>query len=230
LLVEIRDLTDEEEFRISDLENRAREDLSDVERARDYLRALDRHYEGRQKTMAQRLNVSEAWLSRYLDLARLPCELVAAFPEPHELKIKHVMLLKPLLKPEDRRQRVLERAAELKGRGRDGQVLHPRRHPSPHGGGRRPQEVRIRPRQHHHRGLRRAGAPGRWTQTQGSHRDAAAGRWRDAGGGRRHAPCASRFTLAGAYVVDLSTMSGPSIAIKSFPSFPSRLSGSSGIW
>jgi len=124
-LVEIRDLTDEEAFRISDLENRAREDLSDVERARDYLRALDRHYEGRQKTMAQRLNVSEAWLSRYLDLARLPRELVAAFPDPHELKIKHVTLLKPLLKPEDRRQRVLERAAELKGRGGDGQVLHP---------------------------------------------------------------------------------------------------------
>ena len=54
-LVEIRDLTDEEAFRISDLENWAREDLSDVERARDYLRALDRHYEGSQKSMAQRL-------------------------------------------------------------------------------------------------------------------------------------------------------------------------------
>jgi ParB family chromosome partitioning protein len=39
-LVEIRDLTDEEAFRLSDLENRARQDISDFERARDYLRAL----------------------------------------------------------------------------------------------------------------------------------------------------------------------------------------------
>lgn len=112
-LVEIREMTDEEAFRVSDLENRARDDLSDVERARDYLRALDRHYDGRQKTMAQRLNVSEAWLSRYLDLARLPAEMIAAFPDPHALKIKHITLLKPLLKPDDRRARVLETAREL---------------------------------------------------------------------------------------------------------------------
>jgi ParB family chromosome partitioning protein len=119
-LIEIRDLTDEEAFRISDLENRAREDLSDIERARDYLRALDRHYAGRQKTMAERLNVSEAWLSRYLDLARLPPGVLAAFPDPHELRIKHVTLIKPLLKPEDRLQRVMERAAELSARAGEG--------------------------------------------------------------------------------------------------------------
>jgi len=124
-LVEIRELTDEEAFRISDLENRARADLSDIERARDYLRALERHYQGHQKTMAQRLNVSEAWLSRYLDLARLPPALAAAFPDPHELKIKHVTQLKPLLKPDDRRQRVLERASELSASRGGGPALHP---------------------------------------------------------------------------------------------------------
>ena len=119
-LVEVRELTDEEAFRISDLENRAREDLSDIERARDYLKALERHYGGRQKDMAGRLNVSEAWLSRYLDLARLPGDLVAAFSDPHELKIKHVTQLKPLLKPDDRARRVLAEAgviAKLKGEG-----------------------------------------------------------------------------------------------------------------
>ena len=119
-LVEVRELTDEEAFRISDLENRAREDLSDIERARDYLKALERHYGGRQKDMAGRLNVSEAWLSRYLDLARLPADLVAAFSDPHDLKIKHVTQLKPLLKPDDRARRVLAEAgviAKLKGEG-----------------------------------------------------------------------------------------------------------------
>jgi len=124
-LVEVRDLTDEEAFRISDLENRAREDLSDIERARDYLKALGRHYGGRQKDMAERLKVSEAWLSRYLDLARLPAALVAAFEDPHELKIKHVTQLKPLLKPDDRGRRVLAEAAAItKGKG-EGTPLKP---------------------------------------------------------------------------------------------------------
>ena len=63
--------------------------------------------------MAQRLNVTESWLSRYLDLARLPSALLGAFPNPQDLKIKHVTLLKPLLKPEDRRQRVLDEAQRI---------------------------------------------------------------------------------------------------------------------
>jgi ParB family chromosome partitioning protein len=124
-LVEVRDLTDEEAFRISDLENRAREDLSDFERARDYMRALDRHYGGRQKDMAERLKVSEAWLSRYLDLNRLPTEIVAAFADPHELKIKHVTQLKPLLKPDDRARRVLAEATAIAGEIGEGARLKP---------------------------------------------------------------------------------------------------------
>jgi len=112
-LVDIRSLTDEEAFRLADLENRARDDLTDLERARDYLRALDAYYEGRQKVMAERINVTESWLSRYLDLARLPAELMAAFALPQDLRIKHVTAIKPLLKPEDRRQRVFAEAGRL---------------------------------------------------------------------------------------------------------------------
>jgi len=124
-LVEVRELTDEEAFRISDLENRARDDLSDIERARDYLKALGRHYGGKQKDMAERLKVSEAWLSRYLDLARLPTELVAAFADPHELKIKHVTQLKPLLKPDDRAKRVLAEAGVMAAGKGEGAPLKP---------------------------------------------------------------------------------------------------------
>lgn len=112
-LIEVRELTDEEAFRLADLENRAREDLTDLERARDYLSALGRHYQGSQKVMAQRLSVTESWLSRYLDLARLPAELMLAFPVPQDLSIKHVTLLKPLLKPVEVRQRVFAAAARL---------------------------------------------------------------------------------------------------------------------
>jgi ParB family chromosome partitioning protein len=112
-LVDIREIGDEEAFRLADIENRARDDLTDIERARDYLRALGDYYGGRQKTMAERINVSESWLSRYLDLARLPEEFMVAFPEPQELTIRNVIALKPLLKPEDRRARVAKEALAL---------------------------------------------------------------------------------------------------------------------
>src|SRR3546814_5851453 len=97
-------MEDEEAFRMGDTENRAREDLSDREGARDYLRALDAYYEDRQKVMAERINVTESWLSRYLDLARLPVELMVAFPNPQDLRIKHVTAIKPLLKPDEDRK------------------------------------------------------------------------------------------------------------------------------
>ena len=68
----VANLTDEEAFRLSDIENRDREDISDYERATDYADALGRYYENRQNAMAERLEVSEAWLSRYLLLAKTP--------------------------------------------------------------------------------------------------------------------------------------------------------------
>lgn len=96
-LIEVRDLTDEEAFRLADIENRDRADLSDYERARDYLQALDLYYGGKQKAMAARLEVSEAWLSRYLHLARLPKVLVDAWPQITELKELHARILRPML-------------------------------------------------------------------------------------------------------------------------------------
>lgn len=96
-LIEVRDLTDEEAFRLADIENRDRVDLSDYERACDYLRALELYYGGKQKAMAARLEVSEAWLSRYLHLARLPEVVVRAWPQITELRELHARSLRPLL-------------------------------------------------------------------------------------------------------------------------------------
>lgn len=112
-LVDIREMGDEEAFRLADIENRARDDLTDLERARDYLRALGSYYDGRQKTMAERLKVSESWLTRYLDLARLPEELMVAFKNPQELGIRNAIALKALLKPDDRRARAFAEAQRL---------------------------------------------------------------------------------------------------------------------
>lgn len=113
-LVDIRELTDEEAFRLADIENRARDDLTDLERARDYLHALDAYYDGRQKTMAERLKVSESWLTRYLDLARLPAEITCAFTQPQELGIRNAIALKALMKPDDRKARAFAEAKRLK--------------------------------------------------------------------------------------------------------------------
>src|SRR3546814_11499476 len=46
----------------------------------------------------------------------LPVELMVAFPNPQDLRIKHVTAIKPLLKPDDRRQRVFAEAAALSAR------------------------------------------------------------------------------------------------------------------
>jgi ParB family chromosome partitioning protein len=112
-LVELRDLSDEEAFRLSDIENRDRADLSDYERARDYAEALGLYYGGRQKDMAARLEVSTAWLSRHLALARLPEEIVRAFPSIRELRELHARTLKPHLGRDGEREAILAEARAI---------------------------------------------------------------------------------------------------------------------
>jgi ParB family transcriptional regulator, chromosome partitioning protein len=112
-LVEVRDLTDEEAFRLSDIENRDRLDISDWERACDYAEAIRLYYGGRQKAMADRLEVSEPWLSRYLDLARLPAEIVAAYRDVTEIRESHARALKPLLADFACAERIAARAREI---------------------------------------------------------------------------------------------------------------------
>lgn len=112
-LVEARELTDEEAFRIADLENRSRRDLSDFERACDYARAVERYYGGSQQRMAERLDVTKSWLSRYLELAKLPTDVLAAFGSPHVIGISHVATLAPLLRTPDQSERLLAEARRL---------------------------------------------------------------------------------------------------------------------
>lgn len=111
-LIEVKQLTDEEAFRLSDIENRAREDISDIERARDYASALDRYYDS-QSAMAKRLEVDKGWLSRFLFLATLPGEVVAAFDHPGSVRVDHGRKLKPRLEDRKVRPKVIERAKAL---------------------------------------------------------------------------------------------------------------------
>lgn len=123
-LVEVRDLSDEEAFRLSDIENRDREDISDYERALDYAQAVKFYYGGKQKSMASRLEVSEVWLSRYLELAKLPKEIIDAYPSIRDIRELHARNLKPILKAPKSRAKVLEaarRIAEQQQAARKGQ-------------------------------------------------------------------------------------------------------------
>ncbi|QIE48263.1 ParB/RepB/Spo0J family partition protein (plasmid) [Pseudohalocynthiibacter aestuariivivens] len=112
-LIEAREMSDEEAFRLADIENREREDISDYERAIDYADAIARYYGGKQKAMAARLEVSQPWLSRYLTLAALPASVVGAFPSIRDLRERHARELKPLLARPATAEPVLAEAARL---------------------------------------------------------------------------------------------------------------------
>ncbi len=94
----IVDLSDEEAFRLADIENRERTDITELDRARSYQNAVDRFYGGVQSRMADALNLSNSQLSRLLSLAQLPEEVVAAFATKDELRVRHSEVLTPLLR------------------------------------------------------------------------------------------------------------------------------------
>lgn len=112
-LVTVVPLTDEEAFRLADVENRARKDLTDLERARDYAKALKLFYGGKQADMVARLNLQPAWLSRLLDLAALPADVIACFADPRELKVEHAKVLGPLLRQPQAARKLMAEAKDL---------------------------------------------------------------------------------------------------------------------
>ena len=113
-VVDVRDLTDEEAFRVADAENRDREDISDYERSKDYGRALRDYYQGNKKLMAERIGVDRSWLSRFVRIAELPEAVVAAYGDPRRLGIKHAAELSPLLASVGEK-RLLKEAGRLAG-------------------------------------------------------------------------------------------------------------------
>lgn len=112
-LIEERELSDEAAFRLADVENRARKDICDYERALDYLFAVDSYYGGLAVRMAERLEVSKAWLSRFLDLAKLPPEVIQAFSDIRQVREHHAREIKPLLTDAAMGPRVLAEAKRI---------------------------------------------------------------------------------------------------------------------
>lgn len=112
-VVDVRMLSDAEAFRLTDLENRNRADVSDYERACSYAHALADYYGGSQMDMAAALDVSRSWLSRYLQIARLPKPIVAAFRSPDDIRAGHARRIRRLLADETKRDAVIRTAHTL---------------------------------------------------------------------------------------------------------------------
>ncbi|MBA3896931.1 MAG: ParB/RepB/Spo0J family partition protein [Sphingomonadaceae bacterium] len=87
-VAQVAQLDDEAAFRLADLENRARKDVSDLERARNYAIALTEHYGNHLTRMAERLKLSKGWLSKMIKVAGLPDQVVAAFASPADVQLK----------------------------------------------------------------------------------------------------------------------------------------------
>jgi len=109
------DLSDEEAFRLADIENRERADISELDRARSYQHAVERFYGGVQSRMAEALSLSNSQLSRLLALAQLPVEVVDAFATKDELRVRYSEILTPLLRRPDQRARMIVEAKYIGG-------------------------------------------------------------------------------------------------------------------
>ena len=112
-LVEPRAIDDQAAFSLSDLENRARKDISDYERGLDYASALDEFYDGNVSQMSEKLGIKRPTLSAYIAMSKLPSEVVAAYPDYHQLSVRHGSMLVPKLKAEATRAQLIEEAIAI---------------------------------------------------------------------------------------------------------------------
>ncbi len=112
-LIEVRDISDEECFRLNDMENRDREDVSDYERAVNYARAKDRYYGGVASRMAERIGYTNANLSYLLSLVELPEEIKDAFHDVRNIQINHGRKLTRLLKQPSSKKAIINNAKDI---------------------------------------------------------------------------------------------------------------------
>jgi ParB family chromosome partitioning protein len=113
LVAIIEDLDDEAAFRLADIENREREDISDLERGENYKAAVDTFYDGVQARLADRVKVSKSMLARYIGLTEIPQTIISAFNSPMDLQVRHGDKLLPPLRTRDLRERMEKAAKEI---------------------------------------------------------------------------------------------------------------------
>ena len=109
----IEDLDDEAAFRLADIENREREDISDLERGENYKSAVNTYYEGIQARLADRVKVSKSMLARYIGLTEIPQTIIGAFNSPMDLQVRHGDKLLPALRTPAIREKMEEAAKAI---------------------------------------------------------------------------------------------------------------------
>lgn len=93
-LIQARDdLSDEEAFLLSDVDNRARQDISDYERGQEYRWALAEFYDNVIQKMADAVQLDRSHVSRLIQLTEMPTDVVAAYPSVLEIKEYHWRVL-----------------------------------------------------------------------------------------------------------------------------------------
>ncbi|MDF8333666.1 ParB/RepB/Spo0J family partition protein [Novosphingobium cyanobacteriorum] len=113
LVAIIEDLDDEAAFRLADIENREREDISDLERGMNYKAAVEAYYDGVQARLADRVKLSKSMLARYIGLTDIPATVISAFNSPMDLQVRHGDKLLPVLRNPALRSRVEEAARQI---------------------------------------------------------------------------------------------------------------------
>lgn len=112
-VAQVANLDDEAAFRLADLENRARKDVSDLERARNYAEALKAHYGNHLTRMAERLKVSKGWLSKMVKVAQIPDAVITAFASPADIQLKPAYALAQALDDKVAAKAIQSAAREL---------------------------------------------------------------------------------------------------------------------
>lgn len=113
LVAIIEDIDDEAAFRLADIENREREDISDLERGLNYKAAVNTYYDGVQSKMAERVKLSKSSLARYIGLTEIPQSIVSAFNSPMDLQVRHGDKLLPLVRTPASLAKMEEAAAHI---------------------------------------------------------------------------------------------------------------------
>jgi ParB family chromosome partitioning protein len=111
VLAVVEDMTDAELFCQMDRENRERADLRPFEAGLAYAKALDEGLFPSAKKLAESASLDLSQLGKALSLARLPADVITAFPSPLDLQYRWAPILTQALQKDP--DAVLARAKQL---------------------------------------------------------------------------------------------------------------------
>lgn len=118
LLAEVRSLDDHSAWKLAAVENAERKDISPYERALNWRQALVSLFNNNQAELARALSVNRSVVSRMIDLANLPEEIVDLVSRPEALSVHTAEKLGPALRDAKRREAILGFAKNIASAGK----------------------------------------------------------------------------------------------------------------